>query len=119
MLAKAKSKNIEDLKAYLEAERARLRREISHSDTTTAEERTGYSSHMAEDATAVFEQALNVGHKRDQELLLAEVEDALQRIADGTYGICQRCGVKIDLARLRAMPTATLCYECQERAEHL
>ena len=99
MEVKAKSKKIADLKAYLEAERVRLRDEIANSNTTTGEERAGYSSHMAESATAVFEQARNVGYKRDQELLLADVEDALGRIADGSYGTCRRCGGRIDAAR--------------------
>lgn len=118
MEAKAKSKKIADLKAYLEAERVRLRHEIANSDTTTGEERAGYSSHMAESATAVFEQARNVGYKRDQELLLADVEDALGRIADGSYGTCRQCGSRIDSARLKALPAAVSCYSCQERLEH-
>ena len=118
MQSRAKSKRIEDLKAYLEAERDRLSREILQSDTTTDAERTGYSSHMAEDATAVFEQALSVGHRRDQEMLLAQVDDALKRIEAGKYGACRRCGDRIDLARLRVLPTAVLCFSCQEHDEN-
>ena len=88
-------------------------REIARRDTTTDEERSGYSTHMADDATAVFEQEMNAGQKRDQERLLAQVEDALLRMKDGTYGTCARCGQAIDSARLRVMPTASLCYHCQ------
>ncbi|MBM3189643.1 MAG: conjugal transfer protein TraR [Chloroflexi bacterium] len=118
MESRAKSKKIEDLKAYLEAERERLKRGISGSAMTIDEERPGYSSHMAEDATEVFEQAMNVGQRRDHELLLFEVEDALRRMEQGTYGVCQHCGEQIDRARLRALPTASLCYACQDRLEH-
>jgi RNA polymerase-binding protein DksA len=117
MEIKAKSKKIEDLRAYLEAEKARLQREIARSVLTTDEERAGYSNHMAEEATVVFEQARNVGLRRSQELLLAQVEDALKRIDEGTYGICRRCGQPIDLARLRALPMASLCLSCQEHQE--
>ncbi|MCD6518424.1 MAG: TraR/DksA C4-type zinc finger protein [Anaerolineae bacterium] len=117
MEIKAKSKRMEDLKAYLEAERERLRAEIARSDLSTGEKRTGYSTHMADDATIAFEQAKNVSLRRSQEALLAEVEDALKRMENGTYGICQRCGRMIDLARLKAMPTAALCLACQELLE--
>ncbi len=117
MQVKARSKKIGDIKAYLEVERARLRQEIARSQVTTGEERAGYGNHMAEEASVVFEQARNVGMQRDEELLLGEVEDALRRIGDGSYGTCQRCGQHIDSARLRAMPTASLCIACQEYRE--
>ena len=117
MQVKAKSGKIGDIRAYLEAERARLQQEIAHSQVTTDEERAGYGNHMAEEATFVFEQARNVGLQRGQELLLAEVEDALRRIDIGCYGVCQRCGQPIDSARLRALPTAALCIACQEYRE--
>ena len=117
MEIKAKSKRIADLKAYLETEEGRLQRDISRSEVTTDKERAGYGNHMAEDATAVFEQARNVGWKRDRERMLAQVEDALKRIADGSYGICRGCGQLIDSARLRALPAASLCFPCQEHLE--
>ncbi|HHX66417.1 MAG TPA: molecular chaperone DnaK [Chloroflexi bacterium] len=120
MEIKAKSKNIDDLKAYLVAERKRLQKEISRMDITARtdeNEGTGYSNHMAENATAVFEQARNAGIKRHQEILLAEVNDALQRIAEGTYGVCRRCGRSIDAARLKAQPTASYCFNCKRDLE--
>ena len=117
MEIKAKSKKIADLKAYLETERERLQKEISRSELTTDKERAGYGNHMAENATAVFEQARNVGLKRDQERMLADVEDALKRIADGSYGVCRGCGQLVDSARLRALPTASFCFSCQGHLE--
>jgi len=42
---------------------------------------------------------------------------AKDRIREGTYGLCEECGSRIPLRRLQAMPTATLCVECQERRE--
>lgn len=118
MEIKAKSKKIADLKMYLETERARLQKEIAQSDISTDEERAGYSNHMAESATLVFEQAKNAILKRTQERLLSEVEDALKRIANGSYGVCTSCAQAIDAARLKAQPPASLCLSCQERAEH-
>lgn len=42
-----------------------------------------------------------------------EVEDALTRLRDGTFGICERCGSRIEEARLKLMPTTTLCVTCK------
>ena len=118
MEVKAKSKRLVDLRAYLEQERQRLTKELAHSDgLSTDEERAGLGNHMADDATIVFEQARSVGMHRAQERMLAEVEDALARIEDGTYGVCRHCGSAIDAARLRALPTASLCLSCQENRE--
>ena len=118
MEVKAKSKRIADLRAYLEQERERLIKELANSgELSTDEERAGLGNHMADDATTVFEQARSVGMHRAQERMLAEVEDALARIDDGTYGVCRRCGAGIDAARLRALPTASLCLSCQENIE--
>jgi DnaK suppressor protein len=48
---------------------------------------------------------------------LQEIDAALARIADGSYGECEECGGAIGLARLQAQPTARLCIACQERLE--
>jgi len=48
---------------------------------------------------------------------LANIENALERIREGKYGSCEGCAVKIPLARLNALPYATLCIECQREAE--
>lgn len=48
---------------------------------------------------------------------LKDVEEALVRIKDGTYGVCERCQKPIDVARLDAVPHARMCISCQEIAE--
>ena len=48
---------------------------------------------------------------------ISEIHEALTRVKDGEYGICQECGEDIGLARLRAKPTATLCVHCQSLLE--
>lgn len=50
--------------------------------------------------------------ERDRRLI-GEIHEALARVKDGEYGICQECGEEIGLARLRAQPTATLCVHCK------
>ncbi len=48
---------------------------------------------------------------------LDEIEDALIRLQAGSFGLCERCGRAIPLARLRAMPAACHCLDCQHKAE--
>jgi len=48
---------------------------------------------------------------------LASIENALQRMKDGGYGVCESCNTGIPMARLHALPYATLCIECQREAE--
>jgi DnaK suppressor protein len=48
---------------------------------------------------------------------LANIENALERMKEGTYGLCEVCSRKIPLARLDALPYATMCIECQRELE--
>ena len=48
---------------------------------------------------------------------LGQVERALERLREGRYGVCESCGRKISLARLRAVPHATMCVKCRSRCE--
>jgi DnaK suppressor protein len=50
---------------------------------------------------------------------LREVEDALDRLAAGTYGVCEGCGALIKVQRLRVLPFSTYCVRCQEKREHM
>ena len=49
---------------------------------------------------------------------LKKIDQAIQRLEDGTYGRCEECEREIPEARLRALPFATLCRDCQEQAEN-
>ncbi len=49
---------------------------------------------------------------------LGSIENALDRIKKGFYGLCEVCGAKIPMARLNALPYATMCIECQQAAEN-
>ena len=106
----------EKLKKQLKEEHKRLKAELS---TFPVNDRgaIGYSTHQADDATEAFEQAKGFTLRQNTERLLKEVESALARFEDGTYGLCRDCGCPIDLARLEALPYAQLCLECQSKQE--
>jgi DnaK suppressor protein len=50
---------------------------------------------------------------------LREVEDALDRLEEGTYGLCEECGAAVNLERLKILPFTTYCVQCQERREKM
>ena len=55
---------------------------------------------------------------RDRERkLLVKIQEALKRIDEGSFGICQECGEEISESRLKARPVATLCVECKRKQE--
>ncbi len=57
---------------------------------------------------------------RDRERkLIAKIHEALERIEEGTYGICEICGGAISEKRLRARPVTTMCISCKSRMEAL
>lgn len=55
---------------------------------------------------------------RDRERkLIGKIKEALERIENGTYGICEECGEEISEARLKARPVTTLCIDCKKKQE--
>jgi DnaK suppressor protein len=104
---------------WLEEQRARLLTELSGTESPMdASERPGLGTHMADNASEVFEQAKNLAVHTSLHRTLELVEKALQKMDKGVYGCCEKCGEPIDPARLKALPYAALCMACQARAEH-
>ena len=108
---------IERLRKLLLDEQQGLHREIANATATSDEVNIGLGNHMAEDATAAFDQAASVSLRRAKERTLGQVDEALERMKAGTYGFCDRCGEEIDFARLKAIPEATLCMSCRKLTE--
>jgi DnaK suppressor protein len=97
-------------------ERAKLQEQLGRLEAVEYES-IGYGNHIADDGTDAFEQAVGVALQREVETTLGEVERALAKLDDGTYGICEVCGARVDRARLRALPHAKYCLNCQSRQE--
>jgi len=70
--------------------------------------------HLADLGTDTFEHEISVGLLENSYSLLEMTRGALQRIADGTYGVCQECGKKIPEKRLRALPYTPHCVSCAQ-----
>lgn len=73
--------------------------------------------HIADHASETLAQELDETLEENAAHVLREVEDALQRIEQGTYGLCSVCGAPIPEERLDAVPYATLCLDDRRRAE--
>jgi RNA polymerase-binding protein DksA len=75
----------------------------------------GVDNHLADTATAMFDRELDEGLEESANDTLIEIDAALQRIEDGTYGICEGCGKPIGAERLSAIPWTRLCIDDQRR----
>jgi len=76
-----------------------------------------YDNHLADSATATLNREIDYTLEENSEHVLDGINDALERIEDGTFGTCARCGKQIAEERLEAIPYATRCIDCQRLAE--
>jgi DnaK suppressor protein len=98
------------IRAALEAERDRLRSGLE--EGIVAPGPMTYGSQAAA-ATQVFEQQRDLALRDHNSQHLEQVEAAIARLADGTFGACVRCGRPIAPERLEALPWAAYCIDCQ------
>jgi DnaK suppressor protein len=104
----------------LEAERQRLTASLAdmrEDGQRTMQDEVGVPGGVGADtASFTFERELGTGLEEGAQQTLEQIERALSRIDEGTYGICERCGRPIGEERLRARPAATLCIDDQRLA---
>lgn len=81
-------------------------------------ERARMPSEMADVGTDAFEQELTLGLLGNEEEVLQQIDAALLRIENGSYGRCEECGRAITKARLDAIPYAALCVRCASQKEN-
>ena len=72
---------------------------------------------LGDQATAVADQNFMLRLKEREQKLLKKIDEALDRITQGTFGICESCGGEISFKRLKARPVTTLCIECKTKQE--
>ncbi len=78
---------------------------------------SGYTYHMADVATDNYDREFSLGLASNERKTLYELEDALKRIEEGSFGFCDQCKAPIAKLRLKALPSARLCVKCQEKLE--
>lgn len=120
-LTKAQLKQFRQL---LLAERAKFAGEIkSIAEETLKSPReasgdlSAYTVHMADMAADTYERELSMNLVSSEQEVLYQIEDALKRMDEGSFGICQQCNKPITMTRLKAVPYASLCIQCQRLKE--
>lgn len=103
-----------DFRGLLEHERADLRRQLAELGFGESGGLT-YDPNFADSSQVTAERGEAEALAEKLRDTLEEVEAALTRLAEGTYGRCERCGQPIAPARLEAMPTARTCINCASR----
>jgi len=119
--------SVEKLRQRLLAEKDRLISAISRLEETgigdtmadSVGELSMYDNHTADVGDVMFERSKDVALRDNEHVLLEEIEAALDKINDGTYGVCTDCGRPIDSERLEALPWATRCMDCQQERDHV
>lgn len=107
----------QDLKTKLDEERTRLRDELTAMgvDLSAGGLQVDSDEGFADSAATTAEKSERLAVIEQLQVTLQDVEDALTRTENGTYGKCERCGSEIPLPRLEARPYARLCIGCTER----
>lgn len=108
-----------DERARLDGVKATFDQEglTEQSEMDSVGELSSYDQHQADMGTETFEREKDLSILEQVEAELADIEHALHRLDDGTYGTCEVCGKPIPDERLEAMPAARLCLEHQAEAE--
>ena len=114
-----KKSEIEKFKKRLEEIRAEMTKlvEEATSDVKAEPEAKGYSQHQADEGTDDFDRMVSLKLTDKEIELLHQIDRALEKIEDGTYGICDISGEEIPIKRLEAIPYATMTVTAQEKFE--
>lgn len=111
--------DIAKFKKRLLEERAKLLGQLTSTaaEVQTPDEATGYSQHQADEGTDDFDRTISIELSTKEQGMLKQIDRALEKIEEDTYGICDVTGDKIPLARLEAIPSATMTVQAQEQLE--
>lgn len=110
-----------EVRTGLEQDRERLQAEVNEAEAELAElmrdSGDGAGDDQADAGAATWEREHELSLTINAKELLEQIEHALERIDEGTYGICESCGEPIGKMRLQAFPRATLCLSCKQKQE--
>lgn len=118
-------KELKKFKERLLADRQRILSDINGLEDDTLD-RNGryaansngrYASHIADAADQDYTRSFNLNIASNERRLLREIDEALDKIEAGTIGVCENCGGRIPLKRLRAKPSARYCLKCVQQME--
>ncbi|MCL6477195.1 MAG: TraR/DksA C4-type zinc finger protein [Peptococcaceae bacterium] len=117
----------QDLRQRLENEKQLLMERIRGIDqgglheplSASISELSLYDNHPGDVGSEVFERSKDFALRENAMLVMNAIDDALEKMEKGTYGLCDVCGEEIPAARLQAVPYTTLCIRCKRGDEQL
>ena len=110
-------KDLKKFKAMLEESKRQLLASAKKTLTEEASFDTDDLPDEIDQASSEYAQSMFFRLRDREKFLLKKIEKALERIEEGTFGMCERCEEPISLKRLEARPVTTLCIRCKEEQE--
>lgn len=117
-------KELQDFKKLLVDERSELERQFEEIEESalgaSQSELSGeaaFDEEYADSGTFTFERERDLSLAENLKDLMEQIDHALHRIDDGSFGICERCGKPIEKARMKALPYARLCIKDKQAEE--
>lgn len=112
-----KKKDMSKFAELLREEKARI---LNHADKNKKEDLTLSAEDLADEvdlASSELSQTVSLRLRDRERSVLLKIEEALMKIEEGTYGVCESCEDTIEPKRLEIQPTAELCIRCKEAQE--
>ena len=94
-----------------------IMKEASKNPRESSGDLSSYTVHMADMSADTYERELAMNIASSEQEVLYQIDEALKRIDEGTYGQCQQCNQIINLSRLKAVPYTSMCVDCQRAQE--
>lgn len=118
-------KDLKTFKELLNKKKAEVAKGIEHIANdqlkTSQRDATGdlsaYSLHMADMATDNYDREFALNLADNEQKVIHRIDEAIEKVDAGTFGVCEACGKKIAKVRLKVVPYAELCVPCQEIQE--
>jgi RNA polymerase-binding protein DksA len=116
--------DLKQFKVLLLEERAKfageirsLARDASKTPRDASGDLSSHTVHMADMSADTYDREMATNLVSTEQAVLYQIEDALKRFDEGTYGVCQECQKPITMSRLRAVPYTAMCITCQRTKE--
>ena len=107
-------RTLSSYKKKLEAKRDALMDAYIRDKNYGRESDSGGTQDLADKASTSYTKEFLYSLSNNERIILSAVEDAISRIEEGEFGVCEECGEKINKKRLDAVPWARFCLNCQE-----
>ncbi len=116
-LKKLRKKLIDDRERIANGLNSLEKGALNTSQRDSSGDLSGYSFHMADVATDNFDREFNLDLASNEQKTLNDIDDALKKMDENTYGICEACNCKINIERLKIVPHARMCIKCKQEEE--